>query len=209
MADCRECAKCFGVVEGVEIQCATSICRVPWSRSRGMGCDDFEPKPAPASPPASADRDGTDLLEAAKAIRQYVHGNYTWDSTYSRAFDAFKRAISSEEARRARPASDPRDALLRQCATDFARVRDYAPVLDRTPVDNSGCEDCARAREHTWPPSRLCETHYSKAAQQERANEQLLATQDFPMREIAREALEALRAAGVEPAHGAEEGKGQ
>lgn len=107
-------------------------------------CEKYEP--APASPPASADREGPDLLEAAKAIRQYVHGNYTWDSTYARARDAFASAISAEEARRARPAAeDPRDATIRDLRALVGRYATALVEIAREDHDFDRIEAIARA----------------------------------------------------------------
>jgi len=208
--DCRECVHVRNVVDGVSTECATAGAGYPplrWAESTSGKCVSFEPKPAPASPPASADREGAPAIApTAENIRKLVINVETLNRGYIEMRQCAKDLCGSlqclfeatmalapyppeiaegvlavvgvarstleearrqdpalfKEARRARPAGDPRDALLRRCATDFARVRDCEPDLDA----------------------------------------------HLDMRRIASGALEALRVAGVEPApEAAQEGK--
>lgn len=175
MSDCRECAKCVGVREGEAIMCKMSSTadahRLPWFFVTVGDCDDFEPKPAPASPPASADLEGANVLDVLREVRDVLllsdpagaraqaivglpedlavaepckrwgygavmdsaarqwrrldslaaHTTGAAAGTTQKTLAMVDAAISSEEARRARP--DPRDAAILALANALILAR--------------------------------------------------------------------------------------
>lgn len=53
------------------------------------------------------------------------------------------------------------------------------------------CAGCARARKREWPPSRLCDKHYSEGAAVADNNEKEHNRMGYRLKRIARDALEA------------------
>lgn len=135
--DCRACRHCFDVRAGRAFRCGRvdGSTWIPWHLVASDPCDDFDPKPATASHPVSTDLEGTDLLKALSPLlsqlpslrlMELVEKDGGTDRTAGACltFDevrALRRAISSEEARRARP--DPKDAAILAMANALILVR--------------------------------------------------------------------------------------
>jgi hypothetical protein len=94
-------------------------------------------------------------------------------------------AVASERTLKARAAQ--LEAALRDIVEHEPEfVRD-----DQLADDVQACSECARCREREWPPSQMCDKHYTRMARLGDRNERLRASQHLYMRDIALAALSA------------------
>jgi hypothetical protein len=70
------------------------------------------------------------------------------------------------------------------------QIAKYTIEYQQVPVNfNVNCTDCAEAARRNWPPSLLCDKHYTVRDEMDRKNRRAEALQHHAMRDIARAAL--------------------
>lgn len=80
---------------------------------------------------------------------------------------------------------------LRKALQDIV---DYNPEWEAWEHPEPDCDECALARKRQWPPSRLCDPHYSSLARNSNANKRRVDNQWMLMKQIAQDALDAATA---------------
>lgn len=150
------------------------------------------------------------LEEARKWVLTFIDD---WrDEEFKEAVDALIAAVRDEQAEllgrtydaglkvgehiwRDQPESDAevlRAAL--QAIVDYERP--FHSPTDEERAESQACEECERARQREWPPSRVCDKHYRiLISKYQRANEIEVDSTGWKMKDIARAALAAAREA--------------
>jgi len=216
VVDCRECAHIFDIVEGDGFRCTATGMRFPWRLVASDPCAEFQPKPTD-SPPASADREGPDVLAALRSVT-----SWDWPALLIHEEDAaeilgdlaaLERAITDEEARRARPAAeDPRDVELHDLRAKIAELgsRHLPLSLRQDPSDETIRDWYERTSKHENGMRALlgrCATVLDlvaglRSVGKYRSNGDFLVDGDAyeTTHASAKQLLASIRAAGVEPA---------
>ena len=74
--------------------------------------------------------------------------------------------------------------------TALQAIVDFEPSSIQWEHPEPKCENCARARARKWPPSQLCDPHYSSLVDTTKVNERARNNQHWNLKEIASKALQ-------------------